>query len=494
MLAALGLGAALVLAFPPFGGWFLAPLAFGGLALLLVRSGVGLGALVGFAFGTGFFLPLLHWSGIYVGALPWILLALSQAAPVALFGALAALVSRLPVWPLWIAALWVAQEALRSRAPFGGFPWGELAFSQSGGPSARLAALGGAPLVGFAVALSGAFLAAAIDRGARRSVRSSGVLSIAAILVALSGLVVPPNRPSGRAITVAVVQGNVPRLGLDFNAQRMAVLRNHVEATLDLAERVRSGKSAKPDLVIWPENSSDIDPLSDHSAGHLIDSASRAVGVPILVGAVVDGPGRNLSNDGIVWDPATGPGQRYVKRHPVPFGEYIPMRSLARVFSTKVDRVARDFLGGGRPGVLAVGPARVGDVICFEVAYDGVVRDTVRRGADLLVVQTNNATFGRSGESEQQLAMGRLRAIEHDRTLVVSSTSGISAVISPDGRVVRRTGTFTRSLIVESVRLSKQSTLATRVGAWPEWLLVGTALVAACVAVVQRRRNRRRQA
>jgi apolipoprotein N-acyltransferase len=303
----------------------------------------------------------------------------------------------------------------------------------------------------------------------------TALLGVVLVVVAL----VLPTPTGGQQVTVAVVQGNVPRLGLDAFSQRAAVLRNHVDATHELAARVRAGDLPAPDLVIWPENASDLDPYTDPQAAALIDAAVRDVGVPVLVGAVTDGPGRFVSNRGIVWDPTTGPGESYVKRHPVPFGEYIPFRSLARRVTSKVDLVPRDFTHGPRPGVLVVGPARLADVICFEVAYDGVVRDAVRGGGRLLVVQTNNATFGRSGETSQQLAMGRLRAVEHGRAVVVAATSGVSAVIAPDGRLMDRSRVFTRDLLVESVPLRGGRTLATRLGALPEYLMALLGLGAA---------------
>ena len=172
-----------------------------------------------------------------------------------------------------------------------------------------------------------------------------------------------------------------------------------------------------------------------------------------------------------------------MKRHPVPFGEYIPFRSLVRSVTKKVDLVPRDFARGSRPGVLQVGPVRLADVICFEVAYDGVVRDAVRGGGRLLVVQTNNATFGRSGETSQQLAMGRLRAVELGRSVVVAATSGTSAVIAPDGRLQHRTKLFTRDITVQPVVLRSGTTTASRLGAWPELLVSLLALGAVLVGV-----------
>jgi apolipoprotein N-acyltransferase len=294
-----------------------------------------------------------------------------------------------------------------------------------------------------------------------------------------------------RPYTVAVVQGNVPRLGLEFNAQREAVLRNHVAETLTLAADVDAGRVARPDLVLWPENASDIDPLRNPDAYALIDRAATAVGVPILVGTLADGPdpATTVRNVGYVWDPRTGPGERYVKRHPVPFAEYIPLRRIARVVSKDVDLVQRDFVAGDRPGNLTVGPARIGDVICFEVAYDGLIND-VARDSEMIVVQTNNATFGRSNETWQQLAMGRLRAIEHGRPVLVAATSGVSAIIAPDGHEQARSDVFTADVLVRAVSGRQGSTLAGRVGAGPEWIVVAIALAGLALAAAGRRRTR----
>lgn len=490
-------GLALVLAFPPVGQWWVAPLAVAAVTGSLHGRGVRAAAGLMLLFGLGFFLPLLHWSGTYVGPVPWLLLAVAEAVFFAVLGALLAPVLRLPGWPVWAGCLWVAQEAARDRLPFGGFPWGRLAFSQSGSPYERLAALGGAPLVTFAVALSGALIAWAVLSYAslpaygstRRRPRALAGAALA-VLVALVGLLVPLAPAGAHRVTVAVVQGNVPRLGLDFNAQREAVLRDHVRRTLTLAARIRAGAVPRPELVVWPENSSDIDPLTNPDAYALIEQAVHAVGVPVLVGTLMPAPHGRLDNVGLVWSPTTGPGARYVKRHPVPFGEYIPLRSIARRVSAKVDLVQHDFAAGSRPGVLTLGPTRVGDVICFEVAYDNLVRDVVTGGGQLIVVQTNNATFGRSAETYQQLAMARLRAVEHDRTVLVAATSGVSAVIDPHGRVVARTKVFVPGVLVQSVAVSDRRTLATRVGAGPEWVLTVIGLLAVGAAVLRRRTAR----
>jgi apolipoprotein N-acyltransferase len=298
---------------------------------------------------------------------------------------------------------------------------------------------------------------------------------------------------TSRTARVAAVQGDVPTAGLDFNAQRRAVLDSHVNATKALADAVRAGRSPRPDLVVWPENSSDIDPLRNPDAFSEITAVTDAVGVPVLVGAVLDGPGDDVSNAGIVWGPsgsaAPGPGERYVKRHPVPFAEYIPYRSFFRIFSDKVDLVTRDFAAGDRVGVLRLGPARIGDVICFEVAYDDIVHDVVTGGADLLVVQTNNATFGYTDESVQQIAMSRLRAVEAGRAVVHVSTVGVSGLIEPDGTVVAGSTLFSRAVLESALPLRTGFTVATRLGALPEIALALAGVLLVAAGVVRRRRR-----
>jgi apolipoprotein N-acyltransferase len=267
------------------------------------------------------------------------------------------------------------------------------------------------------------------------------------------------------------------------------VLDNHAAGTQELAAEVARGDAAQPDLVIWPENSSDIDPYTNPDAARVISRAAEAIGAPILVGAVVDGPGEYISNTGIVWDPVTGPGETYVKRHPVPLAEYVPARPFFRFFSPLVDRVS-DFAHGTQDGNLDIGGAAVGDVICFEVAYDGLVSDVVDGGAGMIVVQTNNATFGFTDESAQQLSMSRLRAVEFGRTVVVAATSGISAIVAPDGSLVHRSELFTRDTFVEEIAQRDDRTVAERLDAGPEWVLTALgvgAVLAVAVPAVRRR-------
>ncbi len=498
-------GLALAAAFPPYDVWPLSVVAVAALSLVLRGRTVRQGAWLGFAFGLPFFVWLLAWLR-NVGWDAVAGLSVIEALFLAALAACLVLSQRLPWWPLWAACLWVSEELVRDRLPFGGFPWGRLAFANTGSPYTPLAALGGAPLVSFAVALSGTLLAAAALTGHRlwtsrpqppavRTALPGAAALVLSAAVLCAGLFVPvPTKADGH-VRIAVVQGNVQQPGLHFLGRPMKILDNHVQATLKLAADIKAGKAPQPDIVLWPENSSDLDPFTNPAAYDRITEAVRAVGVPILVGALVNGPDKDhVQNEGIVWDPVSGPGAHYTKQHPVPFGEYVPFRKELTKVITQLNEIPRDFYPGKTSGVLRIGPARLGDVICFEVAYDGIVRDTVNAGARAIVVQTNNATYGRTGQPEQQLAMSKLRAIEHGRAVVTAATSGISAIVAPDGKIEQRSGEFTQQVLSADLPLRDEKTVADRVGAAPEWTLAMVGLLSCAAAVAIGRFERTRKA
>lgn len=485
-------GLLLALAFPPYDLWPLSLVGVAALSLLTRGRTFRQGLWTGFAFGLPFFLLLLSWLRV-VGWDATIGLSVVEALFLALLGGALAVTSRLPGAPLWAACLWVTQEWARDRLPLGGFPWGRLAFANTATPFTPLAALGGAPLVTFAVALCGVLpaWAALRVRGPGRAPKAAALAALGAVAALLAGYLVPVPTAADDTVKVAIVQGNVPNPGMDFLGRPMMVLNNHASATERLAADIRAGRVERPDIVIWPENSSDLDPFSDPLARQRIDQAVKAVGVPTLVGTLVDGPdAQHVQNEGIVWDPVTGPGASYTKQHPVPFGEYVPFRAQLMQVITRLQRVARDFYPGDHNGVMQLGPARIGDVICFEVAYDEIVRDTVDSGARVLVVQTNNATYARTGQPEQQLAMSRLRAVEHGRAVLIAATSGISAVIGPDGSVQQRTEELTAAELSATVPLRDGTTVADEVGAAPEWTLAIGGLLACGAAVLVGRRRK----
>lgn len=479
--AAVLCGVLLYVSFPPRTLWWLAVPAFAGLGWLLRGRGWKAGLGIGYLFGLGFLLPLLVWTGVEVGSLPWLALSAVEALFIALVGAGIAAVSRLPLWPVWAAALWIAGEAARARVPFGGFPWGKIAFGQADGVFLPLAAVGGTPVLGFAVVLCGFGLCEAVrlalegrrTRVLRRGAASAALLSMAVpVAGALAARTLVSDAAEDGTATVAVIQGNVPRLGLDFNAQRRAVLDYHARETERLAAEIKAGKEPRPDFVLWPENSSDLDPFAYADAAYVIDQAAKAVGVPISVGSVVERDGK-LYNEQILWDPAKGPTQTYDKRRTQPFGEFLPLRSLVGAINSDWTEMARqDFSPGTKPGVFTMAGTKVGLATCYEAAFDWAVRDTVTHGAQMISVPSNNATFDRSEMTYQQLAMSRVRAVEHSRTVTVPVTSGVSAIIMPDGRITQRTGMFVADSLVQKVPLRSSTTPATELGVLPELALV----------------------
>ncbi|GGL86111.1 apolipoprotein N-acyltransferase [Streptomyces fumigatiscleroticus] len=474
-------GVLLYVSFPPRTLWWLALPAFAVLGWTLRGRGWKAGLGLGYLFGLGFLLPLLVWTGVEVGSGPWLALAAVEAVFVALVGAGIAAVAKLPAWPVWAAAVWTAGEAARARVPFHGFPWGKIAFGQADGVFLPLAAVGGTPVLGFAVVLCGFGLYEVVrlavrarrTRAVRRGAAVAALLSVAVpVAGALAARPLVSDEAEDGSVTVAVVQGNVPRAGLAFNAQRRAVLDYHARETERLAARVKAGKVARPDIVLWPENSSDIDPFANADARAVIDRAAKAIGVPISVGAVVKRDGK-LLNEQILWDPVKGPVDTYDKRQIQPFGEYLPLRSLIGALNDEwTSMVAEDFSRGSEPGVFTMDGARVGLVTCYEAAFDWAVRSEVTDGAQLISVPSNNATFDRSEMTYQQLAMSRVRAVEHSRTVTVPVTSGVSAIIMPDGTMTQKTGMFVADTLVQKVPLRSSQTPATRLGTLPEIALV----------------------
>ena len=494
LLGAALAGLCLWLALPTHDLWWLAPLGLALFGLVTLEAGWRQGALLGLITGYAVFLPVLSWSGTYVGLVPQLALTTLEALYLAAVGGVLggvgrrllarghrfAAVAALPV-------VWVLGEWARSTTPFGGFPWARVAFSQADGPLLAYAAWAGAPGVSFAVAAVGAGLLHAAYRLRERQWRAAPwSMAVSAILLAVATVIPLPTQ--GRPVTVGYVQGNVPRAGLDFNAERRAVLDNHVQGTVRLAAEIAAGQT-RPDVVLWPENSSDIDPFRNDDARAQIRSAVTAVNVPLLVGAVVEVDQDHIANASLLYRPGVGIPERYDKLHPVPFAEYIPYRSFFRTFSDKVDLVRRDFVAGSSIGAFSI-PSATGEfwllpTICFEVAYDGLMRESVtsKAGDSVLVVQTNNATFGFTAESEQQLAISRLRAVEHGRAVVHISTVGVSGIVAPDGTVSQRTSLFTAQQGLAVVPARAGYTLSDRIGAAPEWLIAAAFVLLLAMAL-----------
>ena len=493
LLAAVG-GVLTDAAFPDRSIW---PLAFIGVACLVLasrRDSARWAMAMGVVWGLAFFLPHLWWAHYAVGPVPWIALSLAQSLFVGAGLSAWVWVRRAAGIRRWrllgavpFAMVWVITEQLRQVWPFGGFPWGRLAFSQADGPLLALASVGGAPLVSAAVAAIGFLLACVVVEGARVLRRqpdtrpdrpghgtraATGALAAAALVGGAALIPLPAGAEAG-TINIGAVQGNVSAPGLGAFANALEVLDNHVSGTEHLVETTEIDL----DLIVWPENSSDYNPRVDWSDRHAearagVDRALEAAGVPLLMGTDRYTEDARY-NEMVLWEPGSGDTFSYAKQIPAAFAEYIPMREIARLFSPAVDLVRTDMAPGTE---LAIVPAPierlgrdvvVGTPICFEVAYDALNREAVLAGAEVLVVPTNNASFGFTAESTQQLAMSRLRAVEHGRATIQISTVGVSGVISPDGQVSQRTELFTPAQLAAELPLRTSLTVADRLGDWP---------------------------
>lgn len=473
-------------AFPPVGSGLAAVVSVTLFTLAAYRTRAGWGALLGLVAGLPGYVLMLEWLRV-VGTDAWLLLAVFCTAWLVGLGWATSLVTRLPGWPLLVASCWVLQEALRNRYPFGGFGWFRLAFAQADTPFGLTIPWVSMAGVSFLVGLAGALLAGVVVATVARRWTTAAVSAAAAVVLGCVGLVLPVTIDSAaKTARIAVVQGGTPAFGLDAMAIRRAVLDNHAEQTQRFARGMAASAGNQPAFVVWPENSTDIDPLADATAAKEISDAAAVIGVPILVGAVVDVPGQptNMWNMAIVWDPVTGPGERYAKRHLVPFGEFVPLRSLIGSLAGRLDQVSRDFIPGQAPGLLVISGIRVGDLICYEVIADWVVQDVINAGAQVITVQTNNATYGGTVQPDQQLQIERLRAREFDRMTLVASTTGISAVIDEQGSVISSLGQGAAGVLDEQVELRTHRTPAAKYGGVIEWGVSGIAVVGILAALV----------
>jgi apolipoprotein N-acyltransferase len=485
-------GVALSLAFEPVALPVVIPFCVAGFVLCCRGLRLRSGWIPALAFGIGFQWVHLFWMRA-VGPDAWIGLATVEAVFIALLGSLTAVLTGHRWWPLWVAAAWTTIEVWRSGWPFSGMPWGRLAFATADTYVADALPWIGSVGVSFVLALSGTLLAwLVVARGRER--RTAGLVLAALVVASLLPVALPWEGDHRGTAVVAAIQGDVPGNGDDILYDFRQVTQNQVDVTTRLAADVAAGREPQPDFVVWPENSTAIDPFRDQQTNAGILAASSAIGVPILVGAIVDAGPEHVLNQGIVWDPVSGAGDRYTKRHPVPFGEYIPAREFFTRQFGRLAEVPRDMLSGTRDEPLEVAGVSVADSICFDVAYDDGIYAQVSRGAQMLTVQTSNATFIHTDQIDQQFAITRLRAIETGRWLVVASTNGVTGVISPDGTVVASAEPRTQDALVEQVDLVSSVTPAVRIGPWSGRLLTALTLVGLVVAWVPYRRSRPRQA
>jgi apolipoprotein N-acyltransferase len=463
------------LAYPREGIWPIIFLAVG----LLLFSVRGLSFWKAFAFGYlggfMFYVSQIEWMSLYLGPVP--LLALS-ALEAFFFGlgmaAIAVVWNWLEARPklrgkqyfvtLAIAIIWTSREWVSINLPYGGFPWSRLAMSQSESPLANWVFFGGQPLLSLVVTLISALAVIGILKVRESSWRNHQTAVGAALVTALFALPLLTQIPTAAtdgSMVIAAVQGNA-NAGLFANAERGSILRNHLEAT-KFIDAEANGK--KVDLVVWPENASDINPLADAvtsgSIKRLVDEKLR---VPLIFGTITERGGQ-LFNSSLLWKPGVGVTDWYDKKRPVPFAEYVPDRDFwYSIAPDLIGMVSHGYTFGTRDGIFDLGARHLGVLICFEIAIDDISRDLVHSGAQVILSQTNNADFGRSDETFQQVAIAKLRAIETGRAVVNDSTVGVSAVFGPDGKLLAQLPTFEPGVMVTKVPLRSELTPAMMLG------------------------------
>jgi apolipoprotein N-acyltransferase len=483
-------GLLLAAAFPPLD---LGPLALVALVpLLWAWRGAGpvAAALYGGAAGVAFFGVLVEWSR-YFGAVAVVPFVLFLSSWWMLAGAVVGWLGRrgLTGAPI-VASVWVLVEAGRGRVPFGGFPWGDVGYAfHDLGVARAVAGWGGVALVSWmAVSVNELLLEGALARARRPAlVRSLGGVVAVLVMAGLAAAALPDLTPTGR-LRVAMVQGN--DLNRDPNPTEIGdryIVRKH----LDLADGIKD----PVDLIMLPESSLDADPRHDRFLDLALSALAADHDADVLAGGNTPAPHDRLFNTVFHYRPQaadpeqpTGTGRTaelYSKRHLVPFGEYVPWRA-ALSFIEELQQVPTDYEPGPGPTVFAVGDHRAGALICFESAFPALARQYARRGADALVVLTNNRSYRRSANSAQHLAMGQFRAAETGRPLLQAAISGITAVVDHTGRVRDETRLFEPTVLLGEVDTYRGRTPYTVAG---EWAVVASAALLVAAPVAARRRR-----
>ncbi|GAA3868029.1 apolipoprotein N-acyltransferase [Leifsonia kafniensis] len=477
LLLAAGAGAVLDAGFPARDWWILAPVGVALMLVALIGRGPWTGLLVGLTAGLSFWGIHISWLTLYLGPVPWLALAVLETLFFGVGLALIAVVlrwgprvwqtvlGRVGIVPVVVAGLWTAREALTSVWPYGGFAWGRVAISQSESPFASLVAWVGMSGLSFLMVWLSALVVQLIRE---TDLRVAPRWGIAVAAVAL--LIVFPAWPTLQSGTtrLAAVQGGADA-GLFAQHAPGQILNDHASATLPLI-------GEKVDFVVWPENASDVDPIRSADAARIMDYISTEMDAPVVTGTITARDG-NFYNSSLLWKAGQGAVQIYDKVHPVPFAEYMPDRDFWRPFAPElIDLVPRDFTIGTQSNVFDINGIFAGIAICFDIADDQLVHEMVENKAEIILAQTNNADFGKTDESVQQLAIARIRAIEAGRTVVNISTVGTSAIIAPDGSTLDSLPTWVAGSMVQTVPLSTTVTPAMTAGRGIEWLVSGLGL------------------
>ena len=394
-------------------------------------------------FGAGLLLPNQIWTGTYVGNLPWIILVFIQSF---LFWPFAIRIKKnCHLNSLLFASNAVVVELLLRTVPFTGFGWSRLSFTQTEGPLVRIFPLFGCAGVAFLMA----FIAAN---------RKISAMLLVTLIISLSYLYNGNILPE-KQMKLALVQGGVKNLGLDFNATPREVFERHLQRTLS------DIRPNQVDLIIWPENSVDVDLFKYQDIKEAISGASRKLGTPILVGGITNSSG-SLRNISVLFEP--DPSQVYTKRYLTPFGEYIPIRKFVEKFS-KLTNDVEDFSAGVQSNQIILKDGSTQIFICYELLNDSFKNEV---NSDFLTVQTNNATFGDTAQLDQEQQIAQVRAIETGRDVAYVSTTGITSFIDRNGRIKFELPKFQSMVLFDTVDIYKDKQLNQKLSNLPEIISV----------------------
>ncbi|MGI8794072.1 MAG: apolipoprotein N-acyltransferase [Acidimicrobiales bacterium] len=467
------------LATPPWGFWPLGIAGLAGLAGCLTQTdGWRSRAATGYAFAFGMFAVTLFWMSEFhaVGY---------AAAAIGYAGFYSAAVAVVPVnvrraGLLALPAALTIIEWIRVRFPFGGVPLGSIEIGQAGGPLLPAAGVFGAlSLLTLAATVGVAIVLGMSRKGSTRNRQSAAALLLGVVAVVGLAAIAPDGGRDERSIRVGVVQGGGERGLRAVSSDRRRVLLRH--------EAVSATLRPPLDLVLWPENAIDVTELRGSDADQILADLATRLQATVVAGVTEDAPNDRFVNVAYAYAPNGEVVDRYTKVKRVPFGEYVPGRSLfERVVDLSI--LPRDAVAGTEPGVLKTPAGQLGVGISYEVFFSDRARDAVRAGAEVLLVPTNAASFSTSQVPTQQVSAARLRAVETGRWLVQSAPTGYSAVVDPTGRVRDRSVLGLAQTVTAEVQARRGRTLYARWGDLP--VVAGAALV---LAAAWRRRGGRDQ-
>jgi apolipoprotein N-acyltransferase len=484
LAAAAASGILLALAYPAVD---LSPLALIALVPLLWAwrgATPGRAALYGFVFGCVFFAIVMYWLW-YFGLVAMVPLIAGCAAYTAVTGWLIGLLTRAGYRSPWlIGAAWVLPDALRGRWPFGGLTWGDLGVVlHDFAPARALASWGGVALVSLLVVVFNAYLvelAVAARARASRAVVAAvvGVVGVFAVVAVADVARFEPRRTG--ELRVAMLQGNDQNRELTQDEKNRGYLTGK---HLGLAERLRGPY----DLIVFPESALDqFNPETNVSLRRQLVAVGAAHGADVLVNAAVPAPDGRDFNTNLLYTPDGRLLGTYAKQHLVPFGEYVPFRSLIE-WTGFVDRIPNDYSPGENRTIFRVKGHRLATVICFESAFGPFVRDFVRDDAEVVVVSTNNRSYRRSGNSAQHVAHTQMRAAETARPFLQASISGSTATIDASGDVHHTTHLFRNTVVTDTITTTSGETPYVRFG---DWVVAASAVLLIGAAVAARLRRR----